>query len=530
MTARPILQGAGIATLYVTPFAAAFLTPSLGYAYHRLYPLTPIFRAIFLLTLLLWLGGALAFIVIERLSLRWKRVFWFFPIVLLPWLFVHCLAGVLSNSPTTAIAILHVGRLFTIGVAVVAPLLLFAAPRVYDRCVIGISMSYVIAGFGLLVIIPRIGLHALHSGRQEQPGFVRDRLPSVSPSAPRIVWILMDELSYNQAFAARPPDLRLPNFDRLAESSVAVSDLQPDGAETVKVLPSLLLGTPIVDFRAPYPGVPLYRSRSGGSWQRFNQYDTIFADAHSLGWTTGVAGWYNPYCRLLPDVLDRCFWVYTEPVGSDFAARLTTTKSVSENLRAMIPAKFDSMMKRPAKEPGRNHADDYISVMTQAKDLIDDSRIRFVFVHLPIPHPPGIYDRRRHAMSDSGTYLDNLALADQALGTLRDTIQSTSAAPDTTLIVSSDHSWRTFMWKPYSSWSADEEHASHGGKFDDRPVLMVHLPGCDASHLVSTPVNLLIIHSILESLLRGQIHTAAGMDELIEKQTPQKMEKNGAKS
>jgi hypothetical protein len=41
---------------------------------------------------------------------------------------------------------------------------------------------------------------------------------------------------------------------------------------------------------------------------------------------------------------------------------------------------------------------------------------------------------------------------------------------------------------------------------------------------------LLIVHSILESLLRGQIHNAADLGALIDKQTPQKRETNGAKS
>ena len=56
------------------------------------------------------------------------------------------------------------------------------------------------------------------------------------------------------------------------------------------------------------------------------------------------------------------------------------------------------------------------------------------------------------------------------------------------------------MWKPYSSWSAEEEHGTHGGAFDGRPVLMVHLPGSDTSHVVSKPVNL---HLLWLTIARG---------------------------
>jgi uncharacterized membrane protein len=37
--ARPFLQGAGFATLYVALFAADFLNPTLGDAYHRFFRL-----------------------------------------------------------------------------------------------------------------------------------------------------------------------------------------------------------------------------------------------------------------------------------------------------------------------------------------------------------------------------------------------------------------------------------------------------------------------------------------------------------
>jgi len=48
-----------------------------------------------------------------------------------------------------------------------------------------------------------------------------------------------------------------------------------------------------------------------GTWQRVEEHDTVFQDALNLDYSTAVAGWYNPYCRVLPDVLDRCFWTFS---------------------------------------------------------------------------------------------------------------------------------------------------------------------------------------------------------------------------
>ena len=41
----------------------------------------------------------------------------------------------------------------------------------------------------------------------------------------------------------------------------------------------------------------------------------------------------------------------------------------------------------------KKHAQDQAAIMPQAEALIRDQSIRFVFIHLPVPHPPGIYDR-----------------------------------------------------------------------------------------------------------------------------------------
>ena len=43
-------------------------------------------------------------------------------------------------------------------------------------------------------------------------------------------------------------------------------------------------------------------------WQAFDAHATLFSDAQRLGWTTGVVGWYNPYCRILAGTLNYCYW------------------------------------------------------------------------------------------------------------------------------------------------------------------------------------------------------------------------------
>ncbi|HEX6770806.1 MAG TPA: hypothetical protein VF126_02185 [Acidobacteriaceae bacterium] len=539
MKARPFLQGAGFATLYIALYAADFLNPTVGDAYHRFFPLTTIYRAILLLTLLLWVAGGLAFWTLERMSPLWKRIFWLMPIVLLPWLFFCSMTAIsfVSTESTLPFQMLRLRRWTTPAFGAVALLLLIVKPKLYDRCVNGIRYCYMVAGFGLLVILPRIGFMALKSGSPERPGFERAGLPEVSPDAARIVWILMDELSYDQAFASRQPDVQLPNFDRLAQTSVSFSDLQPPapapgpGSMTEDVLPALMLGKSVVALQKPYLAPLAYRTRPGTPWHTFNENDTIFGDARSLGWSTGLAGWYNPYCRLLPNVLDRCVWVYSEPAVDGLSRALSSQKSIVQNMVQMtpLPDTLNTRIHGLRNEDVQTHTNDYLSVMAHAKDLIQDSRIRFAFIHLPIPHPPGIYDRVHHVINGHGSYLDDLVLADESLGTLEEVLQSTPAAANTVLILSSDHSWRPFLWKGTPDWSEEAEAATHGN-FDPRPVLMIHLPGQQTAHLIAKPVNVLITHTILEGLLHGQIRDAADVDRLIDARPQQSIALQSAKA
>src|SRR6202035_2690953 len=114
----------------------------------------------------------------------------------------------------------------------------------------------------------------------------------------------------------------------------------------------------------------------------------------------------------------------------------------------------------PLVELGRNwnhepsfaqqrHVQDCAAIMPKAEALIRDQSIKFAFIHLPQPHPPGVY-------------IDNLALADKSLGELLTTLAATATAAKATVIVCSDHSWRVPMWRFTTVWTQEDEAASHG--------------------------------------------------------------------
>lgn len=510
-------MGGGFAALFIIASASDFLTTSLGEAYHRIQPLTTIFRAVLIAILLLWLVAWISFALCESLPTRWKRMAWLVPLTCLPWLVCRDLSAVFIFPRLASAGFAAMPWVPPIALVVFLTLFLLR-PRLFDWCMVCGRSAYIVAAFALLLILPKVVFHSI-SRAPAASSFERSGVSAAPPSASRIVWILMDEFSYDQAFDHRQPDVALPNFEAFARSSVLFSAVDPIGSWTELVLPALLLGKPVVDFRKPYAKLPSYRTHTGGPWTQFDQYDTIFGDAHRLAWSTGIAGWYNPYCRLLPDVLDRCFWQYSEDSRTPYSRFLDSGNTTMRNLAVIFS--FPSFLYRAFNIPLPNytevHRQDYAALMTQSKDLLHDARIRFVFLHMPVPHPPGIYDRARKTMSDTGNFLDNLVLADVTLGALLADIQSTPAARNTTVIVSSDHSWRTFIWKDLPGWSPEEQHVSNG-KFDPRPILIVHLPDSHDGQTISVPTSAMFVHDMLEAMLRSEIHSDADIDALRAKQ------------
>ena len=312
------------------------------------------------------------------------------------------------------------------------------------------------------------------------------------------MWLLFDELSYNQTFDHPFPGLAMPAFKNFKSQSVSFSDLQPAGYYTDRVIPAFFLGTPVDNIRSDLDGEPMVKLAGSEQWKAFDSHATLFADAQRFGWTTGIVGWYNPYCRIVAGTLNYCFW----RMGDGQSDGALPDHSAFQNAVAPLVETVRGLEHKPdfAQE---KHAQDLASIMPKAEALLRDQNIDFVFIHLPVPHPPGIYDRKSGRQGAPGSYIDNLALADRVLGELMGVLNATSLAPKTTVIVCSDHSWRVPMWRSAAGWTKEDEAASHD-RFDPRPVLMIHLSGQQAERDVTTPFEEIRIHEIIEHLLRGQ--------------------------
>jgi hypothetical protein len=496
------LEGIGAALLLLLPFIWPFLLrTNLVIYFHRL-PVANLVGGL----LIDWIGfsivAAAALLAVQRLPPISRRICNMAFAGLVLWRALDVL-----NESVFPVA--HWSRVREPGYIAIALLGVgvgYALPRVSLRIERTVRLLLAAFAFSAVWIVPHLLQLALTRQAAESIAFNHPTSLLQSASHRRVLWILLDELSYDQIADHPSPGLRFPNLDQLRAQSVSFSDLSPIGFYTETIIPSLLAGRRIDKIRSTLDGALSYRDESQNRWVAYDPNATLFAVARQSGLTTGVSGWFIPYCRLFAPVLSSCSWVPT--AGSIEVLGASTEKSAWANA-AVLPKALLGTLTRGTGFIKAAEADrivmDYRDTMQGAEALIADNRIQFAYLHIPVPHPPGIYDRKNHTLRAGGTYLDNLMLADDTLGTLMQKIEATPSADQTTIIVSSDHSWRIPLWRHSRSWSEEEERASQG-RFDDRPVLLIHFPHQQSGSNVGTALTELLEHDIIAGMVRGQIN------------------------
>jgi Sulfatase len=486
------LQGCGAAILLMLGILWLHISPLHSDLYHRVLPLNSVYWGVVIdLAIVCALAGGVLSL-LKKTDSTQRSAWWAMIAAVLLWR-LHLFLIWQGSIPARPVKP-NITLLVCIGIGLA---LRFTSRAGYQRMVQGLQLVLGLVGVCIFWIMPELLYTAIHPEPHEQPGFARVVPQAVKPER-RVVWVVFDELSQDQLTDHRQPGIDLPAFDRLRSESVTFSNVQPAGYYTELVLPSLLWGNIVKGERSNLDGQLSVKTNNG--WQRFPADQSIFADAHRAGWSTGVAGWYNPYCRTYAAELDRCRWLLSTPIPGEYSPQQSVVWNVFAPVRKSVLRLVGHKFRAPTNAVV--HASDYSKMMDWSHQLIDDEDVRFVFLHLPIPHPYGIYDRRTAQMGVEGSYLDNLVLADSAMSQIMQWIDSTQSAAETTLVVCSDHSWRVPMWRKTPGWTAEDEAAAKG-RFDTRPVLMVRLAGETQPQAISQAFPALKEHDLVETLLKG---------------------------
>jgi len=329
------------------------------------------------------------------------------------------------------------------------------------------------------------------------PGAAAKPAPARDSSRSRVLWFIFDDMDYRLSFPERPESINLPEFDRLRSQTLFATHAEPPAGYTGRSLPGLVTGRRVALARPASLNELVLTFEGDPHPVGWSTQPNIFSLAHGAGFTTGVVGWYHPYCRLFGSSLTYCAW---EPFNAAEAAH-PVAKSMLEFARMTAPPFVRRLFDRIGiKDPDLNaqyHLGSYRRISSRAREVIVDTRLDLTLIHLPVPHPPFIYERRKQELTLAADtqegYLDNLVLADRTLGELRRTLEAAGQWDGATILVSSDHPWR--------------DSKQFDGKRDPRVPFLLKLPRQEQGRLVERPFNTVLTKDLLLALLQGELPT-----------------------
>ncbi|MGH7390176.1 MAG: sulfatase-like hydrolase/transferase [Candidatus Rokuibacteriota bacterium] len=305
-----------------------------------------------------------------------------------------------------------------------------------------------------------------------------------APSLRRVVWLVFDELDQRITFEARPAGLELPELDRLRRESLYADAARPPAGTTEISMPALITGRPVVAV-APTSPNDLELTFADGKAARWSAHPNVFSRARVLGYDTALIGWRLPYPRVLGGSLGVADW--RPAVAYEQARGATFDQALRNQWGSLVPpTHVRRLLSQRLAELGD------LAIRTAA-----DGRFGLVLLHLPVPRPPGIYDRATgrlttwHFTGAVEGYLDNLALADRVIAELRRSLERAHLGDRTWIVVSSDRWWQA------------SKH--YDGQVDHRVPFLVRPPdGGRAAH-VDAPFSTLATHDLVLAILRGSI-------------------------
>ena len=304
------------------------------------------------------------------------------------------------------------------------------------------------------------------------------------PSLRRVVWIVLAELDQRILFEARPAGLELPELDRLRrESLYADAARPPAGAPEISV-PALVTGRPVVAVTPASPN-DLELTFREGKTALWSTQPNVFSRARALGYDTAVIGWLLPYPRALGGSLGVADW--RPSVTHEQTRGVTFGEALRNQWASLVPP---MNVRRLSSQRVAELGD--LAIRTAA-----DRRFGLVLLHLPVPRPPGIYDRAtgrltawNYTAAGEG-YFDNLALADRMIAEVRRGIERTYLGDRTWLIVTSDQSWTGSR--------------RYDGLADHRVPYLVRPPDGGRPTHVDAVFNTLATHDLVLAILRGSV-------------------------
>ena len=311
----------------------------------------------------------------------------------------------------------------------------------------------------------------------------------ISPSqiknwdGPKVRWLIFDEMDYRLVFDDRPKGIKLPELDRLQKEAIFSSAAYPPNDYTIEAVPSLLSGARKSVITIKSEDLVL-RNLITHTDEKWADISNIFRDVKDLGSTNALVGWYHNYCPVFKTDLDYCRRLPAGRFGYDesfFGSVLVILE------RAFI---LDKRLERAFIFN--------LEVITRRSlDRTISNNYGLSFFHFSVPHSPWIFDQIKgktspYILRSPEQYFGNMLLVDKIIGEFRRTLEANGEWNKSTLIISSDHSWR--------------KSAEYDSKRDFRVPFIIKMADGKA-RVINKPIGTIVTKNFILEVMKKKIST-----------------------
>ena len=365
----------------------------------------------------------------------------------------------------------------------------------------------------LLFLLPLVPINlagaawAIHSAWKVEYYRAKPSLPLLAKTqpAPRFVWVIFDEWDQYLTFQNRAAGLALPEIDRFRSQSLHGETVFSPAHDTEESLPSLITGRIVEKTRLTAPNDLLLIYAGNTRPVPWSGQPNIFQDVRKLGVNAALTGFYHPYPRVLGgDLVESSsissLALFEEPSFWNGMKGLTKLYRMIGSPLHRIPLlhRVGLITNWRTRQTMRV---DYLTTLDRALRLVTRPEIGLAFLHMPVPHPPAIYNRKQHeltAENRNGNYADNLALADATLGKLRQAMEASGQWDNSFVLLTSDHPLR-----------------GRGPKHPWIPFLL-KAPGQKEGLAYKQPFNNVLTHDLVLAVVHGEVHTPEELSKWLD--------------
>ncbi|NLY75100.1 MAG: sulfatase-like hydrolase/transferase [Firmicutes bacterium] len=313
---------------------------------------------------------------------------------------------------------------------------------------------------------------------------------AVDNQAPRVLWLLFDELDYRIAFIDKPQGLKLPTFERFQKQAITAENAYSPSTWTKVSIPALIDGRFISGAVNDNQNLKI-TYRDTGDTVNWGSKPNVFSRAGELGYKTALIGEYLPYERLIGKDLTYCSWY------SYYPSYVSPVDTLPANLYSQLFNIFTALTKSYI-----HRKNTYPVFLEESKKLAAEPAYGLTMIHIPIPHGPFFYKTPWWNQSGEG-YLNSLVLADETLKQLWDVMASKGLWDSTTVILSSDHWLR--KQKKYFNVT------------DSRIPFLVKTAGQKEAFVYQPHFNTVITQALILAILENKVTTPEDVIDWLDK-------------